>query len=236
MLLDFRWLSGIVGGLALGWGWFALCALIFGGRLLRPDGRSRRRHVRLATKTSPDGAGQPVRDLPEPGRLARRTRDAVPELLIDFITSLDGYGAADGWPGWWGLEGPEYLAWLGEAPEAGLHGPDGREHLPSDVGVRRRGRAGHRRPGGMSKVVFSSTLTEALVGEHAARGAGSRRGRARDEGAGLRVDAHHGQPHPVPLAPPRRSRGPIPRRRFPVITGSTGQERIYDGYPDVAST
>ena len=32
----------------------------------------------------------------------------MPELLIDFIISLDGYAAADGWPGWWGLEGPEY--------------------------------------------------------------------------------------------------------------------------------
>ena len=42
----------------------------------------------------------------------------MPELLIDFITSLDGYGAADGWPGWWGLDGPEYLAWLGTQPEA----------------------------------------------------------------------------------------------------------------------
>ena len=42
----------------------------------------------------------------------------MPELLIDFITSLDGYGAADGWPGFWGLEGPEYLGWLGEDPEA----------------------------------------------------------------------------------------------------------------------
>lgn len=31
------------------------------------------------------------------------------ELLVDFITSLDGYGAAEGWPGWWGLEGPEYF-------------------------------------------------------------------------------------------------------------------------------
>ena len=39
-------------------------------------------------------------------------------LTVDFIISLDGYGAADGWPGWWGLEGPEYLAWLGEQPEA----------------------------------------------------------------------------------------------------------------------
>jgi hypothetical protein len=26
----------------------------------------------------------------------------MPDLVIDFITSLDGYGAADGWPGWWG--------------------------------------------------------------------------------------------------------------------------------------
>src|SRR5215210_153487 len=41
----------------------------------------------------------------------------MPELVIDFITSLDGYGAAEGWPDWWGLEGPEYLAWLGDAPE-----------------------------------------------------------------------------------------------------------------------
>ena len=39
------------------------------------------------------------------------------DLLVDFITSLDGYGAAEGWPGWWGLEGPEYLAWLGQQPE-----------------------------------------------------------------------------------------------------------------------
>ena len=28
------------------------------------------------------------------------------ELLIDFITSLDGYAAADGWPGWWGRKDP----------------------------------------------------------------------------------------------------------------------------------
>jgi hypothetical protein len=39
------------------------------------------------------------------------------ELLVDFITSLDGYGAAEGWPGLWGLQGPEYLAWLGQQPE-----------------------------------------------------------------------------------------------------------------------
>ena len=28
-------------------------------------------------------------------------RDAtMSELLVDFITSLDGYAAAEGWPGW----------------------------------------------------------------------------------------------------------------------------------------
>jgi hypothetical protein len=42
---------------------------------------------------------------------------AKQELLVDFITSLDGYGAAEGWPGWWGLQGPEYLGWLDEQPE-----------------------------------------------------------------------------------------------------------------------
>lgn len=40
------------------------------------------------------------------------------ELLVDFITSLDGHASGEGWPGFWGLEGPEYLAWLGEQPEA----------------------------------------------------------------------------------------------------------------------
>jgi hypothetical protein len=30
----------------------------------------------------------------------------MPELLIDFITSLDGYAAAEGWPGWGGSKDP----------------------------------------------------------------------------------------------------------------------------------
>ncbi len=39
------------------------------------------------------------------------------ELLVDFITSLDGYVSAQGWPGFWGLQGPEYLASLEEQPD-----------------------------------------------------------------------------------------------------------------------
>src|SRR5687767_6285404 len=39
----------------------------------------------------------------------------MPSLMADFIISLDGYAAADGWPGFCGLEGPEYLGWIEEA-------------------------------------------------------------------------------------------------------------------------
>jgi undecaprenyl-diphosphatase len=34
VLLDVHWLSDVLGGLALGWAWFAICAIAFGGRLL----------------------------------------------------------------------------------------------------------------------------------------------------------------------------------------------------------
>ncbi|MGZ4309953.1 MAG: phosphatase PAP2 family protein [Gaiellaceae bacterium] len=35
VLLDLHWVSDVVAGLALGWGWFAACAIAFGGWLLR---------------------------------------------------------------------------------------------------------------------------------------------------------------------------------------------------------
>jgi undecaprenyl-diphosphatase len=35
VLLDVHWLSDVVGGLLLGWAWFACVAMAFGGRLLR---------------------------------------------------------------------------------------------------------------------------------------------------------------------------------------------------------
>ncbi len=35
VLLDLHWVSDVVAGLAFGWGWFAICAAAFGGRLLR---------------------------------------------------------------------------------------------------------------------------------------------------------------------------------------------------------
>src|SRR5436305_1057954 len=86
----------------------------------------------------------------------------MPELLVDFITSLDGYGAAEGWPGFWGKEGPEYLAWLQDAPEAGHTVLMGANTYRLMAGFAAGGEPGTEALAGMSKVVFSSTLTEPL--------------------------------------------------------------------------
>jgi dihydrofolate reductase len=87
----------------------------------------------------------------------------VPELLVDFISSLDGYAAADGWPGWWGLEGPEYLAWLGEQPEADYTVLMGATTYRVMSGYAADGEPGTAALAGVSKVVFSTTLREPLA-------------------------------------------------------------------------
>src|SRR5205807_7009683 len=87
----------------------------------------------------------------------------MPALLIDFITSLDGYAAADGWPGFWGLEGPEYLAWLGEQPEADYTVLMGATTYRVMSGYAADGEPGAEALAGMSKVVFSTTLREPLA-------------------------------------------------------------------------
>lgn len=86
----------------------------------------------------------------------------MPELVVDFITSLDGYASAEGWPGWWGLQGPPYLAWLGENDEADYLVLMGANTYRLMHGFTKAGEPGTDVLGGMAKVVFSSTLTEPL--------------------------------------------------------------------------
>src|SRR5687768_4301194 len=84
------------------------------------------------------------------------------ELLVDFITSLDGYGAAEGWPGWWGLEGPEYLAWLEDQPEAEYVVLMGATTYRLMSGFAAEGEPGTEALAQLDKVVFSRSLTEPL--------------------------------------------------------------------------
>src|SRR5690348_15162291 len=89
----------------------------------------------------------------------------MPELLVDFITSLDGYGAAEGWPGWWGIQGPEYLGWLAEAPERDytiLMGANTYRLMSGMRGESSDEKAAMSELANAAKVVFSSTLQPPL--------------------------------------------------------------------------
>jgi dihydrofolate reductase len=164
------------------------------------------------------------------------------ELLVDFITSLDGYGAAEGWPGFWGLQGPEYLAWLGEQPEREytiLMGANTyrlmsgfaaeAETLGADEA------ASIDELASTPKVVFSSTLEPPLAWANTQLVGGD----PVEAVAAMKRDG----PGPMrtlgslTLCRSLIAAGLVDRFRvgvFPVITGSTGHDRIYDGYPDVA--
>jgi dihydrofolate reductase len=167
------------------------------------------------------------------------------ELLVDFITSLDGYASGEGWPGFWGLEGPEYLAWLEEQPEvtylmgantyrlmSGFSAgetPAGTDEFTEDEqdsidGLTRA-----------TKIVFSTTLEEPLAWANTTVVRGDavetvRTMKADDAGILSTIGS-------LSVARALLQAGLVDRFRvgmFPVITGATGAERIYDGYPDVA--
>jgi dihydrofolate reductase len=159
----------------------------------------------------------------------------MPELLVDFITSLDGCASAQGWPGLWGLEGPEYLAWLDQSPE--------RNYTTLMGATTYRLMSGFATTSDddsfaqlteMSKVVFSSTLHEPLawantrlIKEDPVEAVRSLKA---ESTPGLRTIGS------LTLCRSLLEAGLVDRFRvvvFPVITGNTGRERIYDGYPDV---
>jgi len=56
VLLDVHWLTDVIAGLSLGWAWFALCAIAFGGRILR-FGAAAETAARVADATEAVGGG-----------------------------------------------------------------------------------------------------------------------------------------------------------------------------------
>lgn len=169
----------------------------------------------------------------------------VPELLVDFITSLDGYAAAEGWPGWWGLEGPEYLDWLGQQPEGDYTVLMGANTYRLMSGFAADAEASTEAAtdedaatGGLtdvSKVVFSSTLRPPLSWANTRLVSG-------DAVEAVREMKQEGTTPMRTLGSLTLCRslieaGLVDRFRvvvFPVITGKTGFDRIYDGLPDVS--
>jgi dihydrofolate reductase len=160
------------------------------------------------------------------------------ELIVDFITSLDGYGAAEGWPGWWGLQGPEYLGWLEASPERDytiLMGANTYRFMSGMGGETSDEKDSMSELANASKVVFSSTLKPPLAWPNTKLISG-------DAIEAVRQMKQEGSSSMTTIGSLSLCRsllkaGLVDRFRvvvFPVITGATGAERIYDGYPDVA--
>ncbi|MBT2595972.1 dihydrofolate reductase family protein [Arthrobacter sp. ISL-72] len=168
------------------------------------------------------------------------------DLIVDLIISLDGYASAEGWPGWWGLEGPEYLAWLEQEGKKGytfLLGANTYRLMSSmseeaaaegsgfsgDEGAALTGLAA------VPKVVFSSTLQTPLTWPNSKLVTGDAvQAVAEMKRTGTGPLSTLGS---LSLSRSLLIAGLVDRFRlvvFPVITGRTGRERIYDGYPDVS--
>lgn len=157
-----------------------------------------------------------------------------PELLVDFIISLDGYAAADDWPGLWGLGGPEYFGWLEQLPDRDHTLLMGASTYRLMSGFAAADGEGMAELTARPKVVFSSTLEEPLTW------ANSRlvRGDAVEQVRAMKADGDVSMATIGSLSLCRAllAAGLVDRFRvvlFPVVTGSSGRERIFDDYPDV---
>lgn len=179
-------------------------------------------------------------DTHAPGPLSRRP--AAGELVVDFILSLDGCAAGDGWPGWWGLQSTDYLAWLGAQPEGvTLMGATTYRLMSEmalqaeriDISAEEKESFAHMAQ--LPKIVFSSTLTQPLAWANttlvATDAIEAVRELKRTATAPLTTTGSIRLSHSLMRA------GLVDRFRvvlFPVITGRTGLERIWEQFEDFA--
>ncbi|MFL6142553.1 MAG: dihydrofolate reductase family protein [Labedaea sp.] len=158
-------------------------------------------------------------------------------LTVDFIISLDGYAAADGWPGYWGMAVPEYLAWIKEEAKTEHTAIMGATtyRLMSGFAAEMPAEPGFAELTALPKVVFSSSLTPPLSWANTELVGGdvveTVQDMKRRDSRPLRTIGS------LSLCRSLLEAGVVDRFRvviFPVITGATGKERIFDGYPDIA--
>lgn len=155
-------------------------------------------------------------------------------LKVDFIISLDGYGAAEGWPGYWGMEGPEWLASL-TTQEQPVHLMGATTYRLMSEFAGQSDAPESELLDNARKVVFSSTLTEPLRWANTELVSGDAVEFVRELKQTETRELH--TLGSVSLSRSLIAAGLVDRFRvvvFPVITGKTGRERIFDGYPDLS--
>lgn len=156
-------------------------------------------------------------------------------LTIDFICSLDGFGSAVGWPGWWGMESPEYLDWLEETPAKNDPLLMGATTYRVMSELTASGEPGTDVLNDIRKYVFSSSLDAPLAWANSTLVDTDAVDYVRE------LKAESDRPlrtiGSIALCRSLLKAGLVDRYRvviFPVITGATGRDRIFDGYPDVS--
>lgn len=159
----------------------------------------------------------------------------MPELMVDVITSLDGYTAAEGWPGLWGMGGPDYFAWLGEDAAQASTTLMGATTYRLFTGFLESGEENLSGMTAMDKVVFSSTLEEPLTWANTRLVPGDAVEAVRElKRAGDRDLRTIGS---LSLCRSLLVAGLVDRFRvvvFPVVNGASGRDPFYAGWPDVA--
>ena len=159
----------------------------------------------------------------------------MPELMIDVITSLDGFSSAEGWPGLWGMGGPEYFAWLDQDSAGTYTSLMGAATYRLFAGFVHSGQEEMVGLTDMDKIVFSSTLEEPLAWANTRLVSGDAvevvRGMKRDGDTSLRTIGS------LSLCRSLLAAGLVDRFRvvvFPVVNGASGREHFYAGWPDVS--
>lgn len=156
-------------------------------------------------------------------------------LTIDLFSSLDGFAAAEHWPGYWGKEGPELLAWLEEKlAEDHLVVMGANTYRTMSQIVAEHEDPTFARMAEIPKVVFSTTLepphTWANI-QVVAEDAVTALRRMKEEGsAPIRTLGS------ISLNATLLREGLVDTLQlvvFPVVTGQTGLQPIFADWPDL---
>jgi len=156
-------------------------------------------------------------------------------LTVDLFSSVDGFGGGEDWPGYWGKEGPELMAWLNEklAEDHVIVMGANTYRMMSQI-VADQDDPTFARMAAIPKVVFSGTLEAPLSWDHTDLVAD-------DAATAIRRMKADG-------SAPMRTMGSISLTRslvreglvdylqvtvFPVLTGQSGLEPLFVGWPDL---